>query len=346
MGGLVPAKDSVRCGFVLHDAQVFCCVAAASAMNKTGKEKEAVLNVFAALMRPLTRVAFEYGITAGEIAGTVRRVYIEALEARLKEQHRPTTDARLAMIAGLPRSDVSALREAVRQGAPLGSGQYHFDQIAVVLSIWNTHKDFIGAYGIPVDLDLQKAEGSPRRSFPDLVALTSPHLDPETMLEGLLAAKAVEVVDGRTVRCLERAFVPKSSDAAARIERTGRFLAVVAGNFVHNLLRTGADPFYFERVVVSDEVLTDESRDAFMAVSAQKGQELMGELDSFLSHLQPTEPHAAGKKYGLGIYFFEEPATNGPVARSITTESDDNSKAKPAAPFEEIDVLAPRRAKD
>jgi hypothetical protein len=314
-------------------------------MDKSSAEKEALLNVFAAFVRPLTRIAFDYGITAGEIAGVVRRVYIEALEARLKEQNRPTTDARLAAVSGLPRSDVSALREALREGAPLGSRQYNFDQIAVVLSVWNTHKDFLGAYGIPVDLDLEKAEGSARRSFPELVSIASPDVDAETMLEGLLAAKAVEVVDSRTVRCLERAFVPKGSDAAARIERAGRFLGVVAGNFVHNLLRAEGDPFYFERVVVSDEILTNASRDAFLAISAQKGQELTGELDSFLSHLQPTEPNAAGKKYGVGIYFFEEPATNGPVARSVTTQQNDIHNEKPA-PLEEIDVLAPRRRKE
>jgi uncharacterized protein DUF6502 len=308
-------------------------------------EKEALLNVFAALVRPLTRVAFDYGITAGEIAGTVRRVYIEALEARLKEQNRPTTDARLAAVAGLPRSDVSALREAVREGAPLGSRQYNFDQIAVVLSVWNTHKDYLGAYGIPVDLDIEKAEGSPRRSFRELVSIASPGVDPELMLEGLLAAKAVEVVDGLTVRCLGRVFVPKGSDVAARIERAGRFLGVVAGNFAHNLLLAEGEPFYFERVVVSDEILTNASRDALLTISAQKGQELVGELDSFLSHLPPTEPHAAGKKYGVGIYFFEEPATNGPVARSVTTKKNEVSNEKPAA-LEEIDVLAPRRRKE
>ena len=314
-------------------------------MDKSSAEKEALLNVFAAFVRPLTRVAFDYGITAGEIAGAVRRVYIEALEARLKEQNRPTTDARLAAVSGLPRSDVSALREAVREGAPLGSRQYNFDQIAVVLSVWNTHKDFLGAYGIPVDLDIERAEGSHRRTFPELVGIASPDVDAELMLERLLAAKAVEVVDGRTVRCLERAFVPKGSDVAARIERAGRFLGVVADNFAHNLLRAEGDPFYFERVVVSDEILTNASRDSFLAISAQKGQELVGELDSFLSHLPPTEANAAGKKYGVGIYFFEEPATNGPVARSVTTKQDEVSNEKPA-PLEEIDVLAPRRWKE
>ena len=57
-------------------------------MNKSAREKEAVLNVFASLVRPLTRVAFEYGISASEISGAVRRTYIQSLEERLLDQKR------------------------------------------------------------------------------------------------------------------------------------------------------------------------------------------------------------------------------------------------------------------
>src|SRR5688572_18019661 len=113
----------------------------------SGSEKEAVLNVFAALVRPLMRAAFEYGITASEIAGVIRRVYIQALEARLLEQRRPTTDARLAVVAGLSKSDVSALREAARLGAPHGGGTgANVEQITNLLTTWHTHSNFSGAY--------------------------------------------------------------------------------------------------------------------------------------------------------------------------------------------------------
>src|SRR5258705_12034244 len=91
-------------------------------MNKSVREKEAVLSVFAELVRPLMRVAFEYGISAGEIAGGVRRTYIQALEARLSDQKRSTTDARLAVVAGLGKFDVTAFREALRRGGPHGLG--------------------------------------------------------------------------------------------------------------------------------------------------------------------------------------------------------------------------------
>jgi hypothetical protein len=310
-------------------------------MNKSSEEKEAVLGIFAALVRPLMRLAFEYGITAGEISGVVRRVYIKALEDRLLEQQRPTTDARLAAVAGLTRSDVAALREALRAGAPHSNRAYaSLDQISSLLNVWSTHPNFSGAYGLSLDLDVQTTEGSPRRSYPELAAIACPTVDPDTMLMQLIAAGSVEIVDGQTVRCLSRAYVPKGSDVT-RIERSGRFLGVAAGNFVHNLMRREEDPVYFERLVVADEVLSDSARDSFLKITAERGQELLFELDTFLTHLPPSAANATGKKYGVGIYFFEEQAVNGPTARSVKLDSGFGND-RPTA-IEEIDVLAPKR---
>ena len=308
-------------------------------MNKTPREKEAVLNVFATLVRPLMRVAFEYGISAGEIAGVVRRAYIEALEERLKEQKRPTTDARLAAVAGLPKSDVSALRDALRAGAPHSlRAAVSIDQIATLLTTWHTHQNFSGAYGLPTDLDLAPIPGSPRRGFNELVSLACPGIDTEVLLDELVAAGTVEVIDNMTVRCLSRAYVLRGADAEiTRIERAGRFLGVVSENFAHNLLRAETEPLYFERTVVSDEFLSHSGRDKFLEVSGQKCQELLAELDTYLTTLVSSERRDTGKKYGVGIYFFEEHAVEGTEHRVQRPVQESVSKA---AVVEEIDVLA------
>jgi Family of unknown function (DUF6502) len=308
-------------------------------MNKTAKEKEAVLNVFAGLVRPLMRVAFEYGISAGEIAGVVRRSYIQSLESRLQEQKRPTTDARLAAVAGLPRSDVSALRDALRAGAPHSMrATVSLDQITALLTAWHTHSNFSGAYGLASELDLVPVPGSPRRSFNELVAVACPGADEDALLDELVAARSVEVIDGTTARCLSRAYVPQGADVT-RIERMGRFLGVVTANFVHNLLRTGSEPVYFERTVVSDEVLSEPGRDKFLALAGERGQELLAELDTFLTRLAATEPtEAGGRKYGVGIYFFEEQAADQAAQQqSRKTYETDSGKA---TAIQEIDVLA------
>jgi hypothetical protein len=302
-------------------------------MNKATREKEAVLNVFAGLVQPLMRVAFEYGISAGEIAGVVRRVYIQALEARLLDQKRPTTDARLAVVSGLAKSDVSSLREASRLGAPHSHrSTVGLDQLGPVLTAWHTQPGFSGAYGLALELDLRPTPGSPRRSFQDLVDAACPGVDAEALLDELVAAGCVEVIDGTTVRCESRTYLTQGGDVK-RIERMGRFLASVARSFVHNVLNT--EPMYFERSVHSDEPLTENGRDKFLALTGERAQELLYELDTFLTQLATSERSESGKRYGVGIYFFEDQA--GEMAEAHQRRP---AEPTPRAPLQEIDVLA------
>jgi Family of unknown function (DUF6502) len=306
-------------------------------MNKSAREKEAVLSVFAALVRPLMRVAFEYGISASEIAGVVRRTYIQALEARLLAQQRSTTDARLAVVAGLARTDVAALREATRAGAPHSlRGTVHVDQVTNVLTVWHTHSEFSGAYGLALDLDLIPTRNSPRRSFSELVAAACPGADQEALLDELIAAGSVEVIESITVRCLSRAYLPQETDVK-RIEWMGRVLANVATTFVHNLLRDPQEPTYLERAVVCDEPISEAGRDKFLSLAGGRGQELLTELDTFLARLAATDGSTSGKRYGVGVYFFEDQLASGMQSRE---EFHSDKSARVASPVEEIDVLA------
>lgn len=312
-------------------------------MNKT--EKEAVLDVFAGLLRSLMPVAFEYGISASEASGAVRRSYIEALEARLREQNRPTTDSRLGVISGLPKADVSALREAMRVGAALSiRTAASLDQITSVLTVWQTNSNFSGAYGLAMDLDLAEMPASPRRTFADLAETACPGVDRDSLLDQLLAAGSVEVVDGTTVRCLSRSYVPRGADVT-RIERMGRFLAVATGNFVHNLLRSEDEPSYFERTVVSDDLLTERGRDQFLAMAVERGEELTTDLDTYLTGLLPAERGTSGKKYGVGIYFFEENTLGHPEAQAHTSGVDNLSDDRKTNVIDEVDVLNSMRRK-
>ncbi len=307
-------------------------------MNKSTREKEAVLSVFAELVRPLMRVAFEYGISASEIAGVVRRTFIQALESRLLEQKRATTDARLALVAGLTKSDVTALRQALRSGAPHSMrAPVSLDQVTNLLTVWHTHTGFSGAYGLAMELDLVPTHGSPRRSFQDLVDLACPGVDPEALLDELVASGSVEIIESVTVRCLSRAYLPKEADVK-RIEWMGRALSNVATSFVHNLLRTTQEPAYMERAVVSDEPLSEVGRDKFLTIAGERGQELLTDLDTFLTRLAASERSDTGKKYGVGVYFFEDRSTERPP--DIQHKPYIQKTARRGSPVEEIDVLA------
>jgi hypothetical protein len=254
------------------------------------------------------------------------------------EQKRATTDARLALVAGLTKSDVTALRQALRSGAPHSMrAPVSLDQVTNLLTVWHTHTGFSGAYGLAMELDLVPTHGSPRRSFQDLIDLACPGTDPEALLDELVASGSVEIIESVTVRCLSRAYLPKEADVK-RIEWMGRALSNVATSFVHNLLRTTQEPAYMERAVVSDEALSEVGRDKFLTIAGERGQELLTELDTFLTRLAASERSDTGKKYGVGVYFFEDRSTERPP--DIQHKPYIQKTARRGSPVEEIDVLA------
>ena len=281
-------------------------------MNKSAREKEAVLNVFASLVRPLTRVAFEYGISASEISGVVRRTYIQALEARLHDQKRATTDARLAVVAGLTKSDVTALREATRSGAPHSlRATVSLDQVTNLLTVWHTHSGFSGAYGLALELDLARFPVLRAGVSRDLVLPPVPGADEEALLDELVAAGSVEVIrlDAPCAVCRERTF--RRAPMLNESNGWGEFLAVDsrAISFI-TCCELASEPIYFERTVLSDEPFRNWDATSFLSWPRRAGQELLTELDTFLTRLASTGGNESGKKYGVGIYFFEDQPTD------------------------------------
>jgi hypothetical protein len=96
--------------------------------------------------------------------------------------------------------------------------------------------------------------------------------------------------------------------------------------------------------VVSDEALSELGRDNFISLANEKGQELLSELDTALTHITGAERSTSGKKYGVGLYFFEDSA-NEPSERQIEKNYQVISSPQPPI-IEEIDVLAAVRRKD
>jgi hypothetical protein len=136
---------------------------------------------------------------------------------------------------------------------------------------------------------------------------------------------------------LSRAYLPQEADVK-RIEWMGRVLANVAASFVHNLLRNSQEPAYLERAVVSDEPMSEAGRDKFLALAGERGQELLTELDTFLTRLTETEGTASGRRYGVGVYFFDDQLPG--VRERQQKGSHAEKSARVTSAVEEIDVLA------
>jgi hypothetical protein len=71
----------------------------------------------------------------------------------------------------------------------------------------------------------------------------------------------------------------------------------------------------------------------------ERGEELTTDLDTFLTGLLPAERATSGKKYGVGIYFFEEKALGHPEAEARTSGLDNLGDDRKTTIIDEIDVL-------
>ncbi len=183
-----------------------------AASKTSSDERDALLALFTALLRPLMPVALERGISAREISDSVRRAYVQVLEGRMAGQDRQLSDARLALVAGLTRSEVQLFRDPRRKTARRRKRRQSLSQIAKLLTVWHTHPRFSGAYGLALDLDLDASTDPSRRSFAELMETAVPGADRDMLLDELIATNSAEIVGHNTLRCRARAAVWLSSD--------------------------------------------------------------------------------------------------------------------------------------
>ncbi len=256
-------------------------------------------------------VVFSYGVTAQDIGEIFRTLYLETLAEKLKEQGRPATAPRLALMAGLTRGEVEALlsrRLAKRRLRARSSRK--LDELTRVLSTWHDDTRFSTPYGAPLDLSLKPERGF--KTFNELVEVADVRSDVGLVLDELLAAGCVEVHVEKFVRCVSRVFIPAGVDSF-QIARLGRYVGALIGNFVHNLIRKTEEPSYYEVVVSTDGPVKREFRDAILKYIHTRLQPALEDMARWLESHELEFRDGHGVRFGLGTFFFEEARNDGEI---------------------------------
>jgi hypothetical protein len=256
-------------------------------------------------------VVFSYGVTAQDIGEIFRTLYIETLAEKLKEQGRPATAPRLALMAGLNRGEVEALlsRRAERRRVRVRSSR-KLDELTKVLSTWHDDTKFSTPYGAPLDLSLRPERGF--RTFNELVEVSGATSDVGLILDELLAAGCVEVHVEKFVRCVSRVFIPAGVDVF-QIARMGRYVGALIGNFAHNLLRQSDEPSYYEVVVSTNGPVKREFRETILKYLHTRLQPVLEDMDRWLESQEAEYRDGHGVRFGLGSFFFEERRNEGEI---------------------------------
>jgi hypothetical protein len=276
-------------------------------------ERAALLEAIEELLRPLMRSVLKFGLTHGDLVELVRGLYIGAVREQFVEQSRPVTVARLALVAGVTRGEAeNIIDNRKRRRLARDENSTRAGRLVRLLTLWHEDSRFSTPYGAPLDLSLIPERAF--KTFDGLLAATSiDGMDRESVLDELVAAGCVEIHENKFVRCVNRAFIPSGVDVY-RISRLGRFVGALNSTFVHNLFRTTEEPSYFERAFLSEFPVNQEYRDQLLGYLRDDGQQFLDKLSRWSNEKEEPLKEHNGKRYGVGLYFYEEakplPSTN------------------------------------
>jgi hypothetical protein len=183
----------------------------------------------------------------------------------------------LSDYTGIPLADVNRFIDDPTLLAPPESTNEA--TITEVLHIWCTDSDYIGPYGLPLELDLEETPG---RNLTTLIYRADPTANPKAILKDMVEYGIVKGVGTRHFRAVSRSNLFTDIMSPQALEYFGRTITDLANTLEHNI---GADGSArrLQRSVVADGGLPEYALPEFEALLKEKVQKLLLDIDDWLS---------------------------------------------------------------
>lgn len=263
--------------------------------------KQTLLRAFRVLLGPLIRILLRQGISYAEFSEVAKAVYVEVALKDFKVAGRKATRTRVAVMTGLTRKEVKrVIDEAIKDRY---EPKTKFNRLGRVLVGWHTDTDFIGPYGLP--LELQYETGIPDEpTFSQLVKRHSGDMSPRSILDELIRVGAVKETDAGWFRVLRREYI---TDAQGRdtFERTGFLVRNFVNTVDFNMTKTAPGKGRFERHVFPADGIRVQDLPRFDDYLRERCQALLEELDNWLAKLPiPDKEKDEVIHTGVGVYHY------------------------------------------
>lgn len=251
------------------------------------------------LIRSLARILIRNGISFAAFTDWAKKAYVDIAFEDFAEPGRKQTVSRVSALTGLSRKEVKRLRE-LKPGADLEAGD-RYNRAVRVISGWLNDTKFQAPDGKPAELAMD-GDGA---TFSSLVRAYSGDVTPRAMLSVLLEAGSVEIINGGRLRLVRHVFIP-GNDPTEKLHILGTDAGELIATIDHNLT-SAPDALLFQRKVSSTRLDPAHAAE-FRALSADRAQALLEELDAWLSRHEvgPDEPQQSARYVSLGIYYSEE----------------------------------------
>lgn len=264
--------------------------------------REHLLYAFRRVLRPLIRILIRSSVRYDEFLELVRGVYVESAIRDGIGDGAKLTRAKVTLSTGVPRRDVDRFID--NDGALPGAPKTLTKILSEVLNRWHTDPQFVGPYGIPLELEVR---GQRNRAFAELVGSVSTHASPHDVLDELVRLRAVIWSGDTHVRVVSRAFIPVEEMSPAQIEFFGNALTRLAGTLQYNLDSKNSEK-RLERSVISNRGLPKDAIPVFEKHAREKVSELLIELDNWISQYGThVEPDGQFERVGVAVFQFVDP---------------------------------------
>jgi len=257
-----------------------------------------------AILKPLVGLMHRNGLSFGEFSTIAKHAFIKETEKELLASGQKATTSSLAIITGLTRKDVAALR---KQDAPKSETVLQQNRAIRVISGWVSELDFCDANGDPKILDISGSKTGANNSFENLVQKHSGDIPYKAILKELLRSEAVEVLDKKKVALIRAAYIP-SDDENGKYKHLAEDVSQLISTIKHNIVSKGLEPRY-QRKVCYDRVPA-EYVDEFKVLANKENQKLLIKLNKWLVQhdidKQSDDKNDTPMKVGVGVYYFED----------------------------------------
>lgn len=260
--------------------------------------KDHLLRALRHLLRPTVRVLLRNGVTWGEFAEVGKEVFVEVAREDYGIQRRPTNTARVALMTGLSRHEVTRVKNVLtgvqdRDESPR-------NRMSQILTAWHTDNEFLAANGSPLVLPAE-GEGASVATLLKRYAGNMPH---GAVLKELEQLDLVE----RTktgFRVKARQYIRSAADPDL-VRQAGVALHDHGTTIAHNLDAKRTEPPRFERMA-TQLALPQRHVRAFREFLEIEGNAFLEKIDAWLT-VRAAREKTRGRvvRTGVGVYLIHD----------------------------------------
>jgi hypothetical protein len=266
--------------------------------------KEATVAALKRLLDPLLELMLDAGVTVQEFNKVARDRAVRIATRRLLRETGRESKSRVAIMTGLPRSEVTKILGA-DDSRPMAAPEPH--PARRVLAAWHDDHRYLAPDGDPAVLPIF----GKKRSFEHLVDKYGTGIPVRAMLDELTQSGAVERLDDQNV--VAKARVPIMTGLTTRsIAAVGERGRDLLETLAHNM-RPGSRPFFEATAVIDDG---DPEMATFLRREIQEqGANFINGATSLLNrqqlkrNLKKVKPKTC--RLGVTVYYFQDEPLGG-----------------------------------